>query len=355
MQIEVDRQSTTRPFMREAGPLIADGVGAPQDGASTGRVAGVVLLSLVTPGLGHIRLGRWQVGLILVGLAQCVAVGLRAVPNLMAPTPKALLILVATGGGLLLLVIVTAFHAAWLARREVIEVKTISRSGSTYVPLPLDVRVREAGPSMEGEDRSKRPMTPWFTAGCLIAAGIAGVILLPAKWAIVTMPQIAMAPNIAVGDRVLVDLHRVGLSPRRGEIVLLRSRDDDAPFLVRRVIGLPGDRLVMRRMTLLLNGNRYAPVATSRMVTVDGIERPVFIEALPFVEPYGILPDVASQMADEPRFVLVPSGRLMGMRDDRASPISWAGSVSGLAPIDEIEGIATTILWPRGGGLPRRL
>ena len=341
--------------MREAGTLSAGDVDAPQDGASTARLVGVVLLSVMTPGLGHIRLGSWQVGLILVGLVQCLILGLRAVPNLMAPTPKALLLLAAVGICLLLLIAGVALHAAWLARREIIEVETIGRSAATYVPLPLDVRVREAGPNMTEERGTQRPMTPWFTAACLMAAGAASAIMLPAKWALITMPEIAMSPNLATGDRVLVDLHRVGLLPRRGEIALLRSRDEDAPFLVRRVIGLPGDRLVLRRMTLLLNGNRLSPVATSDVVTVDGIERPIFTETLPPAEPYRILPDVSSRMADEPRLIIVQPGQIMVMRDDRVSPVSSAGSISGLAPIDEIEGIATTILWHRGGGLFRRL
>lgn len=335
--------------------MSAQGLDAHQAGTSTARVVGVVLLSLTTPGLGHIRLGRWQLGLIMVALTQGLIVSLRAVPYLMAPTPKALLLMAAVGVALLMLILAVTLHALWLARREIVEVRTIDRSAATYVPLPLDVRVREAGPSMTKEDGIKRHTTPWLTAGCLMAAGVACAIQLPARWAVITMPRIAMAPNLAAGDRVLVDLHRVALPPRRGEIVLLRSRDADAPFLVRRVIALPGDRIVLRRMTLLLNGNRFSPVATAKTITIDGIERPIFTEKLPSVEPYAIVPDVSSTMIDEPRTIVVQPGKLFVMRDDRASPVASAGSVFGQAPIDEIEGVATTILWQPGGGFLHRL
>ena len=335
--------------------MSAQAVDAHQAGASTGRVLGIVLLSLATPGLGHIRLGRWQLGLIMVALAQCLIVGVRAVPYLLAPTPKALLLVAAVGIALLIFILAVTLHALWLARREFVEVRTIDRTAGTYVPLPLDVRVREAGPSLTEEDGPRRPITPWFTAGFLMAAGVACAVQLPARWAMVTMPQIAMAPNLAAGDRVMVDLHRVALPPRRGEIVLLRSRDADAPFLVRRVIALPGDRVVLSRMTLMLNGNRLSPVATAKTIMIDGIERPIFTETLPSVEPYAILPNVGSTMIDEARLIVMQPGKLFVMRDDRATPVSTAGSVSGLAPIDEIEGIATTVLWQRGGGFLHRL
>ena len=337
--------------MREAVALDPN-AGTPALGAEPrrGPVVGAVLLSLLMPGLGHVRLGAWQAGLLLVASAQLLIAGTRAVPHLMPPTPKALLLLVALGIGFVAVNLCVAMHAAWMARRQVFEVETVGRSAGTYVPLPLDVRVRQTGPELGVAEATTGSALPWFVAVCLIAVGIAAAVALPAKWGMITVHTTVMGPTLGVGDRVLVDLHRVGVTPRRGDVVLLQSHDEDQPFMLRRVIGLPFERVVIRRMSLMLNGNRLTPNETSEVVKVDGVSRQVWRMTLPFVEPFRILPDAASQMVDEPRLIVVSNEQLLVMRDDRASPVSAAGAVVGLAPTNEVQGVATTLLWKRGGG-----
>jgi signal peptidase I len=88
------------------------------------------------------------------------------------------------------------------------------------------------------------------------------------------VPSGSMEPTILVGDRVFVNKLAYDLKlpfttwhlaewaqPRRGDIVVFFS-PYDGRRLVKRVVGLPGDRLELREDHLLLNGvpARYRPL-----------------------------------------------------------------------------------------------
>src|SRR4051812_5897907 len=68
-------------------------------------------------------------------------------------------------------------------------------------------------------------------------------------------PSTSMAETIMIGDVYTADTdiyaHR---DPERGEVALFHPHADDATVYVKRVIGLPGDRVQMVDGTLVLNG-----------------------------------------------------------------------------------------------------
>lgn len=81
------------------------------------------------------------------------------------------------------------------------------------------------------------------------------------------IPTGSMEPNLLVGDHLIVNkmvhaaaptaLERAMLPDRalrRGEIVVFKSPQDPSRDLIKRVIGLPGDRIELRRKTLYING-----------------------------------------------------------------------------------------------------
>ncbi len=82
----------------------------------------------------------------------------------------------------------------------------------------------------------------------------------------VRTPQVSghsMAPQIFSGEYVLIDTlaYRFG-SPARGDIVAFRRSDDpatDGPTTyIKRVIGLPGDRITIRAGVVYVNGKALA-------------------------------------------------------------------------------------------------
>jgi signal peptidase I len=85
----------------------------------------------------------------------------------------------------------------------------------------------------------------------------------------------SMTPTLAHGDRYL--LHRWQLlfrSPERGDLVVVRdaTRKD---FVVKRVVGLPGERVHFRDGAVWINGERLAEpylAAGTRTIAVEGVD-----------------------------------------------------------------------------------
>jgi signal peptidase I len=75
------------------------------------------------------------------------------------------------------------------------------------------------------------------------------------------IPSESMVPTLQVGDRVLVNKLSYRLhDPRRGDVVVFRAPPaaaaGDVKDLVKRVVGLPGDRIEGRDGRVYVNGRR---------------------------------------------------------------------------------------------------
>ncbi len=85
------------------------------------------------------------------------------------------------------------------------------------------------------------------------------------------IPTGSMEPNLLVGDHLIVN--KMIFSPavttlerwmlprreiRRGDIVVFKYPDEPERDFIKRVIGLPGDRLELRRKTMYINGSPLA-------------------------------------------------------------------------------------------------
>ena len=79
------------------------------------------------------------------------------------------------------------------------------------------------------------------------------------------IPSGSMIPTLEVGDRVLVNkfIYRF-TEPDRGDIIVFRSVENPNEDLIKRVVGLPGDEIAVRRGRLLLNGERQKESYTNK-------------------------------------------------------------------------------------------
>ncbi len=107
------------------------------------------------------------------------------------------------------------------------------------------------------------------------------------------VPSGSMIPSILVGDRIVVDklaydlripftLHRIfgWHDPERGDVVTFPSPADER-LLVKRIIGLPGDDVELRRNRLIINGiaAEYRELKPSELSdAMDGLKRNRFVE-----------------------------------------------------------------------------
>lgn len=86
----------------------------------------------------------------------------------------------------------------------------------------------------------------------LLASGLIGLLLVfRANFAVYIAKGESMLPGVRSGDLVLVDkLAYETKSPKRGDIVVARARDD---LIVKRVVGLPGEEVELRQGSLYVN------------------------------------------------------------------------------------------------------
>lgn len=78
----------------------------------------------------------------------------------------------------------------------------------------------------------------------------------------------SMAPFLAPGDYLITRLLRPGLRPRRGNLVVYRNRDR---FLIKRVIGLPGETVAIEGGVLAIDGSTFVEPWWSAATRPDGV------------------------------------------------------------------------------------
>jgi signal peptidase I len=192
----------------------------------------------------------------------------------------------------------------------------------------------------------------------LIAGDFIGATKFVYGWSHVSTAPI---PLPMISGRIL------GRDPRRGDVIVFRNRLDDGADYVKRVIGLPGDRVQMRGGFLYLNRE---PVPTTLKETFDGLDPngapvtvSVYEEALPGSCPHLIqhyaYADGREEGQDDTYEFLVPGGHVFVMGDNRdASYDSRLPGRVGYVPEHEIVGRAEFVFMsldettPRASGAP---
>ena len=95
----------------------------------------------------------------------------------------------------------------------------------------------------------------------VIVAGAVLVALAIQSWLLkpYRIPSESMVPTLRPGDRVLVNRVTYHLrDPERGDVIVFHYPEDPAVVFIKRVVGVPGDVLEVRKGRLYVNGKKTA-------------------------------------------------------------------------------------------------
>ncbi len=186
----------------------------------------------------------------------------------------------------------------------------------------------------------------------LLSLSFSILIVLAIRWALFEpyiIPSESMVPTLLVHDHLAVNKFVYGLrvpftqqwlikfsKPKRGDIVVFRSVEDPQIFLIKRVIGLPGETLEISDRSISVNGTVVEQKASKTDVNLD-----YKIESLEGRE-HLIVYENGRSSNDEPRKIVVPDDHFFMMGDNRDN--SSDSRVWGTLPFDNILGRAS-IIW----------
>lgn len=227
------------------------------------------------------------------------------------------------------------------------------------------------------QQKDKHKDTIWENVKALIYAIILAILIRTFWLQPFHIPSGSMIPTLLIGDNLFVSKTAYGYSrfsipfggeinyfsgriwpgePKLGEIVVFRSVVEPSTDYIKRVVGLPGDRIQMKDGILYINDVRSSlePHGEFKTVNDDGttLEASQFVETLPNGLKHLIIKQVpfGEGTYDNTPVYHVPQGHYFMMGDNRdGSNDSRAQGVVGYIPFEYLVGRASFIFFSTGG------
>lgn len=277
------------------------------------------LLSLIFPGLGQIRAGAWSLGVMLLGATAALGVMLQCL-TWFRPKPLAVAISATLGATYIVVAIAVAADAVRRKRRTT----TASRQGWLR--------------------------STWLAFIVVLIVNGTFAVLVPGRWQTFSIPAGSMVPTLLVGDYLVAGDLSAGSMPARGDVMIFKYPRDNTTNYVKRIVGLPGDRIQLRQGQLYING-QLCPRRPEDDYVVDdddGIHtvRRRYVETLP----NGVRHDIIKatdegEMNNTPEY-LVPPEHVFVLGDNRDNSLdSRFMNIVGFVPLNNVFAKAGTIYW----------
>ena len=211
----------------------------------------------------------------------------------------------------------------------------------------------------------------WFgeTVRTIIYAVLIAMVIRTFAFEQFKIPSESMLPTLKIGDYLSVSKYSYGYSkhsfpfsmvpfdgriledlPERGDVAVFKKPIGEPIDYIKRIIGLPGDKIQMRGGVLYLNGQAVKKTRVDDYVDRDArgnVRRYAqFRETLPNGVSYMTLDIVRNSSADNTDVYTVPEGHVFGMGDNRDnSTDSRFLSHVGYIPVENLVGRAEIIFF----------
>jgi len=207
----------------------------------------------------------------------------------------------------------------------------------------------------------------WENVKVLVQALLLAVFIRTLLFQPFSIPSGSMMETLLVGDYLFVSKYSYGYSkysipfspdlfsgriwgdePERGDVAVFRLPSNPKIDYIKRVVGLPGDRIQVTDGALLINGEpvereligEYQPEGRYN----QGTPVPVYRETLPNGVSYTTLDINPNSPGDNTREFVVPEGHYFMMGDNRDNSLDSRFDV-GYVPLENFVGRATIIFF----------
>ena len=210
------------------------------------------------------------------------------------------------------------------------------------------------------------------TVSVIVQALVLALVIRTFLFQPFSIPSGSMRPTLLEGDYLFVTKWAYGYSryslpfgpdlfsgriwgsePKRGDVAVFKFPPNPSIDYIKRVVGLPGDRIQMRDGQLFING---VGVQREKVGQIDNpditeVDRPVDVyrETLPNGVSYDTLDLTPNSIGDDTREFVVPEGHYFMMGDNRDNSSDSRFTV-GYVPYDNLVGRANIIFFSIADG-----
>jgi signal peptidase I len=213
----------------------------------------------------------------------------------------------------------------------------------------------------------------WENIKVIIQALLLAMVIRTVLFQPFTIPSGSMMPTLLVGDYIFVNKFAYGFSkysmpfspdlfegrvlqfsePERGDVIVFRLPQQPEIDYIKRLIGLPGDRIQVRDGVLFVNGTAVPKQGdgnfTSDYRSDPGTNVPVFRETLDNGVTFDTLDQSPSSRGDNTREFVVPAEHYFFMGDNRDNSLdSRFDEGPGMVPAENLVGRASVIFFSLG-------
>ncbi len=212
----------------------------------------------------------------------------------------------------------------------------------------------------------------WDTVKTLFYAALIALFVRTVFVEPFSIPSGSMIPSLLVGDYLFVSKMSYGYSrhslplsmplikgrifyeePKQGDVIVFKLPSDNRTDYIKRLIGMPGDKIQVKQGRLYINGKQIERIADKDFVMRDERGKAMRFDRYIEVLPNGVRHPII-EMSDEGPFdnteeFTVPEGHFFMMGDNRDNSLDSRSVKVGFVPAVNLVGRAKFLFFSNDG------